>query len=145
MTNTEVSRGSQSATRDTTHIESFKVGLETYKIAIKSINHFSDILVCKGGIGHIAGKIFRERSEDRVGEREGRIVSANVVRLRICPYLACEAPRVNLIVVRRITPTTESGRRIVPDGRVVDIVTVYTEVTEYRSQRKRVYDVDKKS
>lgn len=145
MTNTEVSRGSQSATRDTAHIKIFKVCLETYEIAIKSINHFSDILVCKGGIGHVAGKILHERSEDRVGEREERIVSANVVRFRIYPYLVCETSGVNLVVVRWITPTTESGRRIVPDGRVVDIVTVCTEVIGYRSQHERVYGVDEKS
>jgi hypothetical protein len=58
----------------------FRVGLETYEITFEAIDHVSNILACKGDIGHVVGNTRRGRSEDRVGEREERVVSANVMR-----------------------------------------------------------------
>jgi len=139
-----VGKGLQSATRDTTHIRTFKVGLKTYEIAIEAINHTSDVLAGNGGIGHIVGEIPYSRSEDGIGEREERVVPTNVVEFRVYPCLVYETSRVDLVVVRRVTPTTEPGRRIVPDGRVVDVMNVYTEVMGYWNQIKEVYGVDER-
>ena len=122
------------AMRDTTHINTFKVGLEIYVFVIETINHISDILACNGAICHIVSEGRRKRSEDRVSERVKRVVSTDVVRLRVCAYLIFEASGIDLEVVIWVTPTTEPGRRIVPEGRIVDVLMVCTEAMDYRNQ-----------
>ena len=50
------------------------------------------------------------------------------MRGRVDPYLAFKPSRVDLVDVFLATPTTESGRGIIPDSRVFDIVSVCVEV-----------------
>ena len=126
MITKEVSRGSQSATRDASHIKTFKIGLETYEIASKAIDHGSGILGSQGGVDHKASQAVRGRTEDGVGKREEGVVSTNVVRGGVHPYVVFEASGVDLVVVLGVTPTTETGRRVVPDGCVVKVMSVCT-------------------
>ena len=98
--------------RNTTHSETFKVGLETKVIAIEAIDHESDVLRRHGCVGHKVereGKVItgaREVGEGGVGEREDGEVSTDVVRGWVEPDLVFECSVVDLEVVRRVTPTT---------------------------------------
>lgn len=103
-------RGSRSAARDATHIGTFQVGVETDEIAIEAVDHVSNILGCHGGVGHKVGQVLCKRTEERVGEREEREVSANMVGGRVEPRLIFEPSRVDLKIVCWVTPTTEVGR-----------------------------------
>ena len=139
----EVSRGSQSATRNATDIETFIVGLEAYEIAIEAIDHGSNILGRQGDVGHESSQVAVERAVG-VGERKEREVSTNVVRGRVCACLVFEASGFDLVVVCWVAPTAEPGRRVVPDGRVVDVMSVCTEAVDYRGQLEKVHDADER-
>jgi len=133
-----VSRGSQSATRDATYKNTFKVGLETYEITVEAIDHGSGILGSQGDVGHEASQAIHGRTEDGVSKREEGVVSTNVVRGRVRPYLVFEASGVDLTVFRGVAPTAETGRRVVPDGCVVKVTSVCPWIVE------KVHDVDGK-
>ena len=47
---------------------------------------------------------FPSRSGDGIGEREERVVPTNVVKFRVYPCLVYETSRVDLVVVRYVTP-----------------------------------------
>ena len=66
--------------------------------------------------------------EDGVGEWEDGEVSADVVGERVEADLILEPSGVDLEIVLWVTPTTGSGRRIIPDTRVVDVMSVCVEV-----------------
>ena len=68
------------------------------------------------------------RAEGGVRVREGGEFPEDAVRGRVDPHLAFEPSRVDFVVVFLVTPTTESGRGIVPDSRVFGIVSVCVEV-----------------
>ena len=125
-----VGGGRQSTPGNATYGETFEVGLETDEIAIEAVDHESDILRYHGGIGHIGGWNFTalDRLEDGVGEWEDGEVSADVVGERVEPDLIFEPSGVDLEIVLWVTPTTESGRRVIPDTRVVDVMSVCVEV-----------------
>ena len=119
--------------RNTTHIETFEVCLETDVVAIKAIDHESDIIRCHGVVGHKVGRdihltMRKPFGEEIVGERVEREVSTNMVSGRVNADLAFEPSGVDLEVVFWVTPTAESRRGVVPDRRVFDIVSVWVEV-----------------
>ena len=79
------------------------------------------------------------RAEGGVRVREGGKFPEDAVRGRVDPHLAFEPSRVDFVVVFLVTPTTESGRGIVPDSRVFDIVSVCVEAEylNYWNQLKK--------
>jgi len=107
-------------------IDTFKPGLETDEIAIEVIDHVSHIIVCHGAVDHPLRIGVCSRSEDRVPQREEGVVSANVMRGRVNPFLVFESSVEDLEVVVWIAPGAKpSFRGVVPDRPVVDVMRVY--------------------
>jgi len=114
-----------------THVRRLSVRLESEEVSLKVVHLIIHVLLGHGRVDH---ELHRGRRSIRVtgerekkvgvGEREKREVPPDVMRVWIHPDLVFESAGIDLIIIFRIAPTTNTGRRVIKEGGIEHVMRV---------------------